>query len=417
MGGQLSVPLQTKLVSQCSSGVFTFTGVEMHGARVTMEDECIICPKLNTKQHLVVVLDGHGGTGASEFGKKELCTILKSMPAPLTSSHIQLALMGLDILMRSVRPTDRSGCAVAGVVLSGYEALVFHAGDSRVIVFDEQSGEIIHETRDHKPTDPSERTRIYQAGGQVIDGRVSGELAVSRGIGDFRFKQKADLEWTDQQVTANPECTVVPMKPSYVIMVYCDGVVERVTSNKSVVDTVCQAISEGHNNQDVMCKVLDQAFASGSTDNMSAIMIRRASGNSNDPAVLPEMIQSLVDDHTASALRLRGKTLPESWITAKRAFLTRSITNGNKALNHDQVRDQLDRDIIEPVVADVHPNIAPIQQTLSNILHPVPMLDPDNDEDWDPMPMVQSGFMPVQQPPQPHADAIVVPSSPVTETT
>jgi serine/threonine protein phosphatase PrpC len=42
---------------------------------------------------------------------------------------------------------------------------------------------------DHKPDDEEETRRIRNAGGYVAGGRVEGDLAVSRGLGDFRFKQ------------------------------------------------------------------------------------------------------------------------------------------------------------------------------------------------------------------------------------
>jgi serine/threonine protein phosphatase PrpC len=41
---------------------------------------------------------------------------------------------------------------------------------------------------DHKPEDDAEERRIREAGGYVSGGRVEGELAVRRGLGDSRFK-------------------------------------------------------------------------------------------------------------------------------------------------------------------------------------------------------------------------------------
>jgi serine/threonine protein phosphatase PrpC len=50
-------------------------------------------------------------------------------------------------------------------------------------------GKAIPLSFDHKPDDEEEEKRIRNAGGYVTGGRVEGDLAVSRGLGDFRFKQ------------------------------------------------------------------------------------------------------------------------------------------------------------------------------------------------------------------------------------
>jgi serine/threonine protein phosphatase PrpC len=44
-------------------------------------------------------------------------------------------------------------------------------------------------SQDHKPSREDESKRIRDAGGFVINGRVMGELAVSRAFGDVDFKK------------------------------------------------------------------------------------------------------------------------------------------------------------------------------------------------------------------------------------
>ena len=45
-------------------------------------------------------------------------------------------------------------------------------------------------TRDHTPLDPSVRQRLTRvaANVRIIDGRVNGQLEVSRSFGDYQFK-------------------------------------------------------------------------------------------------------------------------------------------------------------------------------------------------------------------------------------
>ncbi len=50
------------------------------------------------------------------------------------------------------------------------------------------NGEVVMSTRDHKPFNNEERDRIEAAGGHVFMRRVDGDLAVSRALGDFQYK-------------------------------------------------------------------------------------------------------------------------------------------------------------------------------------------------------------------------------------
>lgn len=44
-------------------------------------------------------------------------------------------------------------------------------------------------SEDHKPTDIAEQDRIIKAGGYVTaEGRINGNLNLSRSFGDFKFK-------------------------------------------------------------------------------------------------------------------------------------------------------------------------------------------------------------------------------------
>lgn len=55
---------------------------------------------------------------------------------------------------------------------------------------------------DHKPDDPIEKERIEKAGGYVQTGRVNGNLAVSRALGDLEYKSSANVPMPDQPVSA-----------------------------------------------------------------------------------------------------------------------------------------------------------------------------------------------------------------------
>lgn len=69
-----------------------------------------------------------------------------------------------------------------------------------------------------------EKARITAAGGFVDFGRVNGNLALSRAIGDFEFKKSADLPPEQQIVTAFPDVTVHEITDDdEFLVIACDG--------------------------------------------------------------------------------------------------------------------------------------------------------------------------------------------------
>ena len=69
-----------------------------------------------------------------------------------------------------------------------------------------------------------EKARICAAGGFVDFGRVNGNLALSRAIGDFEFKKSADLSPEQQIVTAFPDVITHEITDDdEFLVIACDG--------------------------------------------------------------------------------------------------------------------------------------------------------------------------------------------------
>lgn len=69
-----------------------------------------------------------------------------------------------------------------------------------------------------------EKARITAAGGFVDFGRVNGNLALSRAIGDFEFKKSADLSPEHQIVTAYPDVITHEISDDdEFLVIACDG--------------------------------------------------------------------------------------------------------------------------------------------------------------------------------------------------
>lgn len=86
---------------------------------------------------------------------------------------------------------DAKGCTANVVLLEGDNIYCANAGDSRAVICNNGVAENLSE--DHKPEDKIEKDRIYKAGSVVTDGRVDGNLNLSRSIGDLKHKQVSHL--------------------------------------------------------------------------------------------------------------------------------------------------------------------------------------------------------------------------------
>eukprot|EP00980_Cylindrotheca_fusiformis_P015897 scaffold4658_cov118-Cylindrotheca_fusiformis.AAC.3 len=142
-------------------------------------------------------------------------------------------------------------------------------------------------SRDHKPNLPDEEKRILQANGFIaLGGRVNGELAVSRAIGDFGFKDYSSSikgeDGNDKRSLAQklkispfPETTIRDRSNNdRLLIVACDGIWD-VLSNESCVELVQTLLSEGESNMGLITEeVLDNCLKKGSQDNMTLIAIK-----------------------------------------------------------------------------------------------------------------------------------------------
>jgi hypothetical protein len=103
--------------------------------------------------------------------------------------------------------------------------------------------------------------------------RVDGELAVSRALGDFQFKDpKLPPEAT--KVTANPDMSVVARSDTdEFIVLACDGIWD-VMSNEEVIESVGRYFHLGESSAMLVSEeLIEDCLAKGSKDNMSALTL------------------------------------------------------------------------------------------------------------------------------------------------
>ncbi|UKJ90778.2 protein phosphatase 2C-like protein [Theileria orientalis] len=133
------------------------------------------------------------------------------------------------------------GCGSTSVVAVVLEdpvpcLIVANAGDSRCVL--SRNKMAVPLSVDHKPTDEPELNRIKNAGGYVINGRVDGNLNLSRSLGDLSFKLDNSLSSREQKIISFPDVKILPLtKEDEFLILACDGIWDC-KSNQQVVDYV-----------------------------------------------------------------------------------------------------------------------------------------------------------------------------------
>ena len=183
---------------------------------------------------------------------------------------------------------DQAGATACVVFLTKEKIFCANAGDSRAVLAKGESApfEVVELSEDHKPQNPIELARIRKSGHFVEDDRVDGNLALSRAIGDYQYKQKMTLTPQEQAVTAYPDIKEVPRSEvDQFLIVACDGIWDCL-SNEDCIKRLNDYMIElkpkeatSNNYCGPVEKMLDSICAVSSddgigTDNMTAILVK-----------------------------------------------------------------------------------------------------------------------------------------------
>lgn len=142
-----------------------------------------------------------------------------------------------------------------------WRLLVANIGDSRALL--SRGGNTVALTKDHKPTNDEENSRIRAAGGYVEFGRVDGQLALSRAVGDAPYKQNKALPLEKQRVIALPDITLEQLNEGDALIVCCDGIFEAL-NNEETVKFTHEKMQESPNDPGyVAAQLLDNVLKKG----------------------------------------------------------------------------------------------------------------------------------------------------------
>lgn len=284
MVASLLQPVELIRIQRQGSAAFKCAVAEMQGWRASHEDAHAV--RCNSQTAELWVLDGHRGDAAARFGATALLEEIG--PATKKGSLVsdKQIQQGFEIVDHDLRGylqhnapegSRNAGSTVVGALImlqkdGSYSAKLVNCGDSRAVVFRglaethasaeaitvklphqlEKFGQnacwaddaswlpswpAIVETIDHKPGQSTERSRIEAAGGKVCGGRharVDGNLAVSRGLGDFDFKNDKGRAAGEQKVICIPDMYEVSgLKSGTLLLLACDGLWDVMTSEEA----------------------------------------------------------------------------------------------------------------------------------------------------------------------------------------
>jgi len=240
-----------------------------------MEDAHITSLDIDTNSHLFSVFDGHGGSEIAIFVERHFGNELVNNPNYKTGNFPQALIdtfLRMDDLIltpegieeikqikddkkKGDAPQDdfgklrqlfqlpdydengkfriQAGCTSNVAFIRGDRIYVANAGDSRSVLA--RAGKAVAMSFDHKPDNEIERNRITKAGGSIVDGRVNGNLNLSRSLGDLEYKKDTSLRPEEQLISAYPDIKeeTIDSETDFLILA-CDGIWDVMTNQEAV---------------------------------------------------------------------------------------------------------------------------------------------------------------------------------------
>lgn len=281
MGAQLPKPVISKDIERYGNQYFNVAVASMNGYRERMEDSHSV--DFHPTYGFFAVFDGHMDPDCSAYMGKHFPLAVEKAKPPLSDEVLQDLTVDIDCAYLALNKESGSTGTffIANIVNDNSGAVSFdvqvgNVGDSRVVCG--RDGKAIPMTNDHKPTLPEERARIIECGGDVVNARVDGNLAVSRAFGDSQYKG-GNGGPRKQKVIAVPDVTRITCNGDDFMVLCCDGVFEGNFNNDEVIEFVTQQLKETTDLGVVAAAVCDAALERGSKDNITCMVVQFKDGS------------------------------------------------------------------------------------------------------------------------------------------
>ena len=242
--------------------------------RNSMEDFPKIIDKYmndNTKG-LFCLYDGHGGSEPVKYVCERVPEIFSKFLNE-TKNNIEKSLVytfqKIDDELKLYSDSENVGTTACLIyiykdadIITGGRKTIYCAniGDTRSVLLNNSSFKRM--SYDHKCTDESEVARIRKVGGIVFNGRVFGQLALSRALGDHAMKKYGVI------CTPYINKHILTEKDKYIVI--CSDGVWDVLSDGDVFDISTKIKTS----EELSSVIVNTAIEKGSRDNISCIAIK-----------------------------------------------------------------------------------------------------------------------------------------------
>lgn len=218
------------------------------------------------------LFDGHGGVRVVEYIRDHLMQLF--LQYLKESGNIQQSLTksfeAMDKKLSQFEEIDNVGSTGTVVFITketdlmiGTQKVLYCAnvGDTRCVLLTTSGCKRL--TFDHKCTDPSEAERIKKKGGNIVDDRVMGKLALTRAFGDYSMKRYG--------VISTPTVNKITLNDGDKFIVICsDGVWDVIDEE----DMFYFMMNCNDCARDLAETIVKESIERGTTDNVSCIAIK-----------------------------------------------------------------------------------------------------------------------------------------------
>lgn len=242
--------------------------------RNTMEDFSRIIDRFmnDNNKGLFCLYDGHGGSEPVKYVNDKLPDIFSKFLFE-TKNNVEKSLIysfrKVDDELKLLSDCENVGTTACVVfifkdadIITGGRKTIYCAniGDTRCLLVSNSGSKRM--SYDHKCTDESEVARIRKVGGVVFNGRVFGQLALSRALGDHAMKKYGVI------CTPHIYKHIVSEKDKFIVLC-SDGVWDVLTD-----DEVYSLSLKIKNADEFSSLIVNTALERGSRDNISCIVIK-----------------------------------------------------------------------------------------------------------------------------------------------